>query len=47
MDANKEYITLGYAELDTLGKLNYAPYAAVDVTRACFSELDYDPWELS
>ena len=46
MDANKEYITLGYAELDTLGKLNYAPYAAVDVTRACFSELDYDPWEL-
>lgn len=46
MDAYKEFITLGYAELDTLGELNYLPYAVVDVTRVCFSELDYDPWDL-
>lgn len=46
MDAYKEFITLGYAELDTLGELDYLPYAAVDVTRVCFSELDYDPWDL-
>ncbi len=46
MDAYKEYITLGYAELDMLGELNYLPYAAVDVTRVCFSELDFDPWDL-
>ena len=46
MDEFKEYITLGYAELDTLGELNHLPYTAVDVTRVCFSELDFDPWEL-
>ena len=46
MDAYKEYVTLGYAELDTLGELDMLPYVAVDVTRICFSALDYDPWEL-
>ena len=46
MDEFKEYVTLGYAELDTLGELDHLPYRAVDVTRVCFSELDYDPWEL-
>ena len=46
MDEYIEYITLGYAELDRLGEVDCRPYAAVDVTRVCFSELDYDPWEL-
>jgi pyruvate/oxaloacetate carboxyltransferase len=46
MDEYKEYISLGFSELDTLGQLDYMPYVAVDVTRVCFSELDYDPWEL-
>ena len=46
MEEFREYITLGYAELDRLGEVVRRPYAAVDVTRVCFSELDYDPWEL-
>ena len=46
MDEYIEYITLGYAELDRLGEVDCRPYAAVDVTRVCFSELDFDPWEL-
>ncbi len=46
MDAFNEYTTLGYAELDTLGQLDCYHYVAIDVTRVCFSELDYDPWDL-
>ena len=46
MDAYKEYVTLGYAELDTLGEVDELPCAVLDITRVCFSELDYDPWEL-
>lgn len=46
MDSNKDYITLGYAELDALGELDLARHTAIDVNRVCFSELDYDPWDL-
>ena len=40
MEEFKEYITLGYAELDTLGDIDRLPYAALDITQVCFSELD-------
>ena len=46
MQEFKEYITLGYAELDTLDDIDRLPYASLDITQVCFSELDYDPWEL-
>ncbi len=46
MDEFKEYVSLGYAEFDKLGQPDYYPYVAVDLTRVCFSELDYDPWDL-
>lgn len=46
MEEFREYITLGYTELDRLGEVDCRPYAAVDITCVCFSELDYDPWEL-
>ena len=46
MEEFREYITLGYAELDTLEALDYMPQVAIDITRVCFSKLDFDPWEL-